>query len=157
MAGDDDHRTVSVNWRTINIPSMVAMATLLITVLNIYSNNLTRLEKIEAALLALGTRIDVVDRQHDNAMADVIKQMDYMIGQQTLIGQLAQKNEYRIISLENRATVDEARTDKLMDMVSNLREGITQIKASIEVLTEKIDAMPGNSGSTIPPNIPSKR
>lgn len=133
MADPMDHNNhVSVNWRVINVPSLVAIAGLLVTMVGVYGSFVSRLERQDA-------RMDATDKDRANNALLYGKQMDLIQTTMSAVVTQGNKTEYRVTVAEQGIVALGSRQDRFADALGDLRDGIAGVKTSIEVLTEKIE------------------
>lgn len=128
----DHNSNVSVNWRVINVPSLVAIAGLLITMIGVYGSLVRDLER-------QSVRMDATDKDRANNALLYGKQMDLIQTTMSAVVTQGNKTEYRVTVAEQGIVALGARQDRFADALGDLRDGIAGVKTSIEVLTEKIE------------------
>ena len=129
----DQNRNVQVNWRTINIPSLVGILTLALLSLNAYSSFVSKQERQDA-------RMDAIDKERATNLLMYQRQTDFANTQLASVTAQSNKSEYRLTVAEQGLVAQAARQDRLADALGDVRDGMAGIKTSIEVLTEQVRA-----------------
>ena len=132
MTGQNDEEgdavqnlAVQVNWRTFNIPNLLAIGGAAVAVVT-YVNSLdARLAKVEENSL---TRSTITDKKFD----EIQKSLDPL-----------NNMPYRVGILEQQATAINLRIDRFTETISNtmelIRKDVGNLGTKIEVLSTKVD------------------
>ena len=124
----DHDRSVKVNWYSINVPSIALILTIG-TLLWSSSSNLTAKQERQDA------RLDAIEAARDIAKSEADKRYEAISLAIVQIPNLT----YRMTVAEQGIVATNQRMDSFADTLGDLRDGISGLKTSIEVLTQRIE------------------
>lgn len=132
----DQNRNVQVNWGTFNVPTIAGMFVIFAAVWSL-SGSMQRQDS------RLG---NIEDSRQENAarLEARLAAMDITLAKIPNI-------DYRVTVNEQGLVATNARIDRVTDAVGSLRDGIAEVKTSIEVLTEQLKSSTGQQRSDLVP------
>lgn len=132
----DQNRNVQVNWGTFNVPTIAGMFVIFAAVWNL-SGSMQRQDS------RLG---NIEDSRQENSvrLESRLAAMDIAIAKIPNI-------DYRVTVNEQGIVATNARIDRITDAVGALRDGIAEVKTSIEVLTEQLKSSTAQQRSELVP------
>lgn len=156
VADVNQDRNVRVNWGTINVPTIfttvAAAIGIIVAVFTAVSSFSAGLERIDARLDILEDRVDNIETIRQARLDEVNKRfgdIHTQIGSVTIelkdITSSIKQLEYRVTVGEQGLTAANARMDRFSDVISQIRESLGKLDASILLLTQKLEAaFPGD-------------
>lgn len=133
------NRDVQVHWFTINMPAVVAVATLVIAVYKLNAESEARQQVQEQAIVVIQNKMEAVDRERTLLLGTWTKQMDSIVAGVKAVTDQSNRTEYRLTVAEQQVVALGQRQDRFADAVGDLRQAISGVNTSLEVLTERIE------------------
>lgn len=129
MSVMDHDTTMRVNWATLNVPTVASLITIASILGGLLWAQSARQERQDA-------RIDTIERQFAAAVASDNER--YKAGME-IVNQIP-NIAYRMTVAEQGIVALNQRQDRFSEAMGDLRDGISKVNTSIQVLTERIES-----------------
>jgi len=144
-------RNVKVAWGTVNVPSIIttlgAAVGIIVVVLSAVSTFSAGLERVDARLDQLEKRVDAIDASRQTSRDEYNKKIDAVsVRVDTNLGDIRditasiKQLDYRVTINEQGLTAANARMDRFSDALGDIRDSLSKLNTSIELLTQKLQS-----------------